>query len=1189
MRLIKTYNIQKHLHDIMKPLLFLMVFCFSCNSSFAQKNASSKKAITAEFLYEEVDYKEIAVMTNVLKVKNNNGKNYTFNVTVNLPGGWKTLNNPEKEYTLKPNDSVFVPIRVITTDKKAKGGTKYNIAAYINTNEGKQMAFARFLAGRPKVSNWQMQVLPRPRIYMLNGENSADFQINLANEGDEPQDVLVSMQKIGKDFMVKDTTGKILKKNYIETTLAPYSDTTMSFKVQIQENLRNQKRIDQWGYNPAALAREKKYGLFLRATEVSLEKSALGQKNKKVDFLKLANNIDFVKLNNTSTTGSGSNTIPLTVFANINNVLGQQPIMMMSFLGNAQLSRTSSLNYQFQTGFSYYKYSNDFVSSRLTGNATYNFKKGYVGIGTSVGSNSSRGFTTNGKGIIGGYRLNRNNLITAVITREKIFGTSNRNVYGVGYAGNLSFVNIRANANILTNSTNSFSGYGLSSLLNFKLPKKFNLSLSGYYADVKPTNILSHRNFGLGFRLSKSFKHYSSSLNSNYNYSSNTFFASTAYSHNFSATFFNQIYLKKGNRISLNNTFMNYSKSNSFLVDSGGSMFLNNTITFIPIGAQSKIRFTPSVFFNYNRYLLDTVVSGGAQLNLSKSDFEKNLYAGGSVKLAYNQLLNDKQLGVFFTSQVNAYVRYKVWNMMAMYNYGPVSAGGISYTLKNNKVYSQMLRLSVGHQYQFKNTHFVWENNPTYMYMNTIKRHSFSIYSQLFYYTNNGFRFSVNMNFNILNGLSYKYNYGGLTNNVQIQELDKRTTTESFNLGFSIKKDFSIPIPKRLRKNKFCDAKFVVFLDVNGNGRMDEGEVPVENVVLRMNDYEVITDEKGMASFINMAFAKYRMQVFPLIDMGSWFPNVSDSADVCGPDLMYVPFSKGVQVYGGVELDREAYTGELFDKLDISRFKIYMVDSTGRTFSSITDNKGNYSFYVPYAKYTLKFDEKALGSSFYLAENDIKLDLISGIESYYHNFLIIERKRKVKKKIFNADGTVTLIDEDAGSKKSDKDKNGNALNGKDGKSLADKNGDKNKSGSNGSSNQNGSQGKDGKDAENPNYRSKEQQLDSLINILNNLIKRAATRLDVRSIVKEEMQDLIDELNATFTIQVDQLAKGKNATGLLLQLIRLNKVEEIKQADGSRVYISGVYKNIADAEKFCRDYQTSGFKNSKVLKRSAIKK
>jgi hypothetical protein len=282
----------------MRTLVVCIIFCFSAKDSIAQKNASSKKAITAEFLYDEVEYKQIAVMTNVLKVKNNNGKTYTFNVTVNLPGGWKTLNNADKEYTLNPNDSVYVPIRVITSNKKAKGGTKYNIAVYINTNEGKQMAYARFLAGRPKVSNWQMQVLPRPRIYMLNGENTADFQINLANEGDEPQDVLVSMQKIGKDFMVKDTTGKLVKKNYFETTLAPYSDTTMSFQVQIMQKVRNQKRIDQWGYNPAALEREKRYGLFLRANEVSLVKSASNQKNKKVDFFEkfISRRLIFLKL-----------------------------------------------------------------------------------------------------------------------------------------------------------------------------------------------------------------------------------------------------------------------------------------------------------------------------------------------------------------------------------------------------------------------------------------------------------------------------------------------------------------------------------------------------------------------------------------------------------------------------------------------------------------------------------------------------------------------------------------------------------------------------------------------------------------------------------------------------------------------------------------------------------------------------
>ena len=132
MKLQYTYYINNRLTFLIRTLFAVIIVCFFMNDSFAQKNASTKKAITAEFLYAEVEYKEIAVMTNVLKVKNNNGKTYTFNVTVNLPGGWKTLNNAEKEYTLNPNDSVYVPIRLITNDKKAQGGTKYNIAVYIN-------------------------------------------------------------------------------------------------------------------------------------------------------------------------------------------------------------------------------------------------------------------------------------------------------------------------------------------------------------------------------------------------------------------------------------------------------------------------------------------------------------------------------------------------------------------------------------------------------------------------------------------------------------------------------------------------------------------------------------------------------------------------------------------------------------------------------------------------------------------------------------------------------------------------------------------------------------------------------------------------------------------------------------------------------------------------------------------------
>ena len=36
-------------------------------------------------------------------------------------------------------------------------------------------------------------------------------------------------------------------------------------------------------------------------------------------------------------------------------------------------------------------------------------------------------------------------------------------------------------------------------------------------------------------------------------------------------------------------------------------------------------------------------------------------------------------------------------------------------------------------------------------------------------------------------------------------------------------------------------------------------------------------------------------------------------------------------------------------------------------------------------------------------------------------------------------------------------------------------------------------------------------------------------------------DLINELNASFTIKLDELSKTKSPTGLLLQLVRLNGI------------------------------------------------
>jgi len=1159
----------------------MVIYLYLFSIVFAQSKASKYKAITASFLNEEVNFADLAVVTNVLKVKNNNGKTYTFTISINIPSGWKTMNNEERVYNLNPNDSVYIPIRILTSNKKAKGGTKYSIAAYINTNEGRQMAYARFLAGRPKVTNWQMQILPRPRIYFLNGESNAGFQLHVQNDGDESQDLLVSFQKIGKNFLLQDTLDRILKKNYLELNLSPYSDTTLHYNIQTFEDKLNQRRIDNWNYVPNEIQKEKRFGVYIKASDVSILKKNTDQKGKKVEFVRLAHSIDFVKLNNSTLAGNTSNTIPLTIYLNVNNLFGQQPIANLNLFGNSQIGKFSSIGFNLITSFQYYQYSKQFYTGSLGGNLNYSYKNFVFGLFsggpvsvTTAGGNRS-------KTIMMGYRFSNRLFVSSLFSRESFFGSSQNNGYGLNVFGFIWKIRYNLNSFLKTQS-NFISAYNVNSNFTIPISRYFSqgINFGLRKTQLNSTSYISNYIFGL----IQNYNFNKIRINVNYRLIQNErvdpLNTGSSYSNFFRmmlTTRFN-----KGYNFVINSSF-NSSNIQGFqsALNNGNSISIFNTFVLNKVKKKRTAiaSLVPAFYQTYSKRLSDTLLGFGVQFNIMQLDnTNENIFVSGNIRAGYNKILTSLYYSpLFFHLQANSLIRYKVWNVMLVYNYGTSSINDLLGIVKKTSFvqYPQSIRTNLSHQYQFKNKKLIAENTFNFFYITFNKRASYGINSQLFYYTSNFTRFGINVNYNFNSSLPTKAN-----NSLQnLSENNERITNSSYFIGFNIKKDLFIPLPKRLRNSKYCDAKFIVFLDVNGNKRMDDGEVPVENVVLRMNDYEVITNDQGAASFINISFAKYAFQVFPLIDVGAWFPNVNDSMEVCGPEPIYIPFTKGVHVYGNVELDREQFSGELFDKLDVSRFKIYLIDSTGKTYSSITDMNGNFNFYVPYEKYVLKFDEKALGSNFYLPENDIDLDLRSGIESYYHHFLIIEKKRKLKKKIFGPDGKITYVEEEAGSKK---DKNQNDKGEGTGQDESENKSKENEN----NSGKDGKSGFDGKDAL-IIFEAKFKQLDSLLEVLNRMIARAATRPDVRTIVKQEMQLLIDELNATFTIVIDELPKGKNPTGILLQLVRMKKVEEIKLANGNKVYFSGDYKNISDAEKFCRDFQTSGFRKAKVAKRNAI--
>ena len=994
-----VYNTPKKIFSA----VFIFLICIGPATTLAQTSSGiSKKIITSSFLFPEVEFSEIAVLSNVLQIKNNTGKTVIFSVTINHPSGWRTLNKSEKEYTLAPNDSLFIPVRLLTNNRAAKGGTKYNITAFITTAEGRQAGLASFRAGRPKINDWDMQVLPRPRIYFLNGENTASFQYSLTNNGDERQELLLSMTKIGADFMVTDTSGKIFRKNFMEMTLPPFSDTIIPFTVTVQKPQRNVRRIDSYNYIPKIAEQQRQYGLLLKAAESGIKPGMGNSKNGAVNF---------VKLNNTTTINQKNNgTIPLTMQANINNMLGQQPIMNLILNGNTQLEN-ANLNYSLQTGFSSYQYNNQ-TFSNISGVVNYDHSKAFVSVGNGVGLNMNnlRGIS-NGRGIAGGYRITPNQIIGAYFLRNgQSFTNYQSTVYGVGYAANIKQFRLglgygRSN-DIAGNSWDVLNGN-----LSIPLGKHQNIGFAGALANKAGT--IFNRRYSVNYNARYFQSRGATSIT--YSYSENGGNLLNNNYKNINAGITNSYRFNNGFGLRLQNNYTMFQTSQGLTSLYMDNIMFNNTLTF-QLPARSRINYSPSIYFNYTDFPPDQIISSGLQLNINTFNPTESFRFGFFVRGGYNKLLNYPLSDPFFTSQANTFLTYRTWTCNLRYSYGPIGQRNVGYIINQQGLYPQMFGGSLGNQYQFKNTHFIIENTINYNYTNVNKGHGIGLFSQLFYYTNSGWRFSLNTTYTYSLSQSFVYVYTpGAINNFTAETSDKKVKNQNFQMGVGVKKDFAIPMPKKFRKVQFCDAHFKTFLDINGNKIFDIGEIPLENIVIRVNDFEVLSSENGEAEFKNITIARYKLQILPLADIGAWFPVITDSIEVNGSSTIYIPFSKGVQILGNVEVDREKFSAGITEKIDVSRIRILLTDTSGNVITSVTDNKGGFKFYVPYGSYILKLDEKVLGEGFELAQNDIPLEFIDGVESYYHTFYIIEKKRKVKNKKFNADGTVVITEGEAGS------------------------------------------------------------------------------------------------------------------------------------------------------------------------------
>ena len=972
--------------------LVVLASLFISKKGVSQNNTTSKNLDTIPFIrYGQVstkfskpteELKKGQIISNVLKIINHADIPLNFSVDAIFPGGWKRIDSKNQIHTAKPKDTVFIPIIILPT-KLVNGNTEIIVNTFIIDEDGQQIGNNFFTLTTTKKVAWSIDIKNNTNLYFKNDENTKDFNFSINNNGNYNQDIFVSYTIPRKDLILTDTLLKPLIEPNKTFTLLPGEKKEIKHKaIASSLNKRNENRISINNFLPLTNTQRIARTLIVNTSEPKIRKTDL-QRKTKINFIKLPNEIE--------ANSFGYPNLPLIVDLTAQNILDNRSFLSLNLQGFKQLNPEASLVY-----FTQLNYSNSFFSNNVFKNAPW-----YVGYfddkksieigqvnGDLIGASSS------GKGIKLGYQFNEKHSAGGFYVNSNGFFSSENSI--ISYGGWYKFtynesIRLRASAGrssnnftervnnsiILQPSVNFLNSHSISFISGFNnLQFKVNdisQSTNGYLIGTNYSSITFKKKLRSNINVRYNDKYFSNGSSERINISQR----------------FNYQLSKDWIAIATNN----FQKSNIFNRNTDTFLYTQeNFFSNVSFSKKTlKGSYQPGVFFEYRNFPNNSFVLRGLNFRYSLYNFEKNLLTSLFTRAGYAKPKNVIDSEEYFSLEMSGLFRYQTWSLTGRYNLGTFSSIS-SQQNQNNFSTPQSLRLSIQNQYLFPSRQFVLESNLIYSYNNIFKNHSLGIFPQLFYFSDSGWRFGLSANYMFTSSdFSSVYdttNIGQNSNQLPVGP----TVNSNLNLNFSLRKEFGVPIP--FTNKTAASAKFVSFLDINGNNIKDKDEVSVQNIVVKLNKHEVITNFEGEASIKNVQQGKYKLEILPLEELNGWFSNTKDSIFINEDGINYIPFVRGIKVYGDIIIDRQKIAVTDDKKLDLSRIKISAIKGD-KIYNTLTNKNGRFEFYLPFGSYTITMDEVILNDRFRVTRNNLPVKLRNDQDGVYVSFYIIEKRRKV--------------------------------------------------------------------------------------------------------------------------------------------------------------------------------------------------
>lgn len=966
---------------------FRLVLCLCLFSSVqpvvAQNSqATNQDRLVISFRDSVQELKKGQLVTNVLHIINQTSEKKFFIFDILHPSEWVRLDD-QKGYTLEQGDEIYIPI-ILIPKQVSNTNTDIFINAYLLDQDNQQIGNAYFTLFTKKEVSWEARSLTPERIYLKKGEKKTSINYQIVNTGNFDQEILFSTDPQKNNIILRDSLDSKMKSKQ-QIKLKRYQDTIIELSAEvIPFRERNFKKVSTLTYHPRRLNEVEKFTLFLHTSEPKLKGESQYAKNSKIDILRLDSRKEVGRY--------GDNQLPLTLEANIQNVLSDFSFMNVNARGFKQLNKDASLSY-----FAQLNYNESYWNGKSIMNSPwyigYFDERKTIEVGNISGN--INGINNFGKGFKVSYRYLENQKSTVYYLRNPtLVGLAQNESVGIEHESRISNnfkLNAKLGRNINRISGNEINAYSISP--TFTLRKKHSINLLATLTDRQKIG-LRGTEIGSLFGGSYSTNYLDKRANSSITFRFND--------QKFSSGGFSRTIINHRTRYTINQDWNFFINNNYQKIDSRKQTVINTPLqeylfnNFFFSTTNKNGTWQPGGYYNVNNVRLNKTHSRGISFRYATYNFKRNALMSFLIKAGYSDPINFKEIPNYFNFDFTSIIRYKVWNVTSRYHYGAQSISELI-NMREQNYTAQKIRLSVNNQYQFKNPKFILENTLSYNFTNRFNSHNLGLFPQILYFTNNGYRFGLMANYNLRSN-----NYSSLFDNYQSNTTntaaDQGNITQStINLSINIKKDFGIPLP--FLKSTSSNSQFKVFYDLNGNGQFDDNEIPIENTVLRINEFEILTDENGEAELTNLSFGKYQLGIISLSKVNGWFPEMNDSIEIFNSSIIYIPFVRGIRVVGEVNIDQQQITiSDDKDRVNLDRIKI---TANGRNvYNTLTDSEGKFEFYLPIGNYVLTLDESILGDRFKLVENNIPITLTKDKEGLYSSFYIIEKRRKINIKTF---------------------------------------------------------------------------------------------------------------------------------------------------------------------------------------------